>query len=337
VPKLRVGIIGAGGISHSHAPHWVALGADVSVYALAGAEELAERYGLTVTATLDQLLQTSDVIDICTPTVTHRECALAAIGAGKSVLCEKPLGRTLVDAKAISAAALAANVQVYPAHVVRFFPEYATMHAAVEEGVIGKPAVLRFSRGGAGATSDWFFNDAESGGLILDQMIHDIDQARWIAGEVVQVYAVQNPPTVNGRIPRNVIAHVTLTHVSGAISHIQGIWGPPGMDFCTSFEVAGDAGTLRYDSSAADTLVENLSSGETAASYLPPASVDESPYLIEIREFANAFQGGPAPRVSLEDGIIAIALAEAAQESIATRSSIEFDTAAVLATTGPVP
>ena len=92
MPKLRVGMIGAGGVSHSHAPHWLTLGADVSVYALAGGEELARRYGLTTVGSLDQLLLTADVVDICTPTVTHRELALAAIGAGKSVLCEKPLG-----------------------------------------------------------------------------------------------------------------------------------------------------------------------------------------------------------------------------------------------------
>src|SRR5665648_387170 len=242
MPKLRVGMIGAGGVSHAHAPHWLALDVDVSVYALAGADELAARYGLTAVRTLEQLLLTTDVIDICTPTVTHRELALAAIGAGKNVLCEKPLGRTAGDARAIAAAARAANVQVYPAHVVRFFPEYVAMHDAVVQGKIGRPAVLRFSRGGEGATSDWFFDEAESGGIILDQMIHDLDQARWIAGDVVQVYAVQNPPTVNGSVPRNLVVHVTLTHLNGAISLIQGIWGLGGTG--TSFEVAGDAGAL---------------------------------------------------------------------------------------------
>lgn len=331
MPKLRVGIIGAGGVSHSHAPHWRALEAGVHVYALVGAEELAAQYGLTVAETLEELFLATDVIDICTPTVTHRELALAAIGAGKSVLCEKPLGRTVEDAKAIAAAACAANVQVYPAHVVRFFPEYAAMRAAVEQGMIGKPAVLRFSRGGEGATSDWFFDDAESGGIILDQMIHDLDQARWIAGDVVQVFAVQNPPTIDGRIPRNVIAHVTLTHVSGAISHIQGVWGPPGMDFRTSFEVAGDAGTLRFDSAVAGTLVGNFCTPETGTSYLPPASAEESPYLAQIREMSDAFQGGPAPRVCLDDGIIAVALAQAARQSISSGSPIEFDASAVLA------
>lgn len=334
MPKLRVGMIGAGGVSHSHAPHWVALGADVSVYALVGGGELARRYGLTEVGALEQLLLTTDVIDICTPTVTHRELALAAIGAGKSVLCEKPLGRTVEDAKVIAAAARAANVQVYPAHVVRFFPEYAAMHVAVEQGKIGQPAVLRFSRGGEGATSDWFFDEAQSGGIILDQMIHDLDQARWTAGEVAQVYAVQNPPTVNGRIPRNVVVHVTLTHLSEAISHIQGIWGPRGMEFRTSFDVAGDAGVLRFDSSASGTVAENLCTPEIGTSYLPPESAEESPYLTQLREMALAFQGGPTPRVSLDDGIIAVALAEAAQESIATGSAVRFDAAAVLQVEG---
>jgi predicted dehydrogenase len=330
MPKLRVGMIGAGGVSHSHAPHWVALGADVSVYALVGADELAAQYGLTVVGTLAQLLATTDVIDICTTTVTHRELALAAIGAGKNVLCEKPLGRTVEDAKVIAAAARAAHVQVYPAHVVRFFPEYAAMHAAVEQGKIGQPAVLHFTRGGEGPTSDWFFDEAQSGGIILDLMIHDLDQARWTTGDVVQVYAVQNPPTLSGSIPRNVVVHVTLTHLNGAISLIQGIWGPGGTG--TSFDVAGDGGVLRFDSSAGGTIVENLCAPEVGTSYLPPASAEESPYLTQLREIAEAFQGGPAPRVCLDDGIIAVALAEAAQESIATGSAIEFNASAVLVT-----
>lgn len=330
--KLRVGMIGAGGVSHAHAPYWMALDAEVSVHALAGAGELAARYGLTPVGTLEQLFLTTDVIDICTPTVTHRELALAAIDAGKNVLCEKPLGRTVEDAKAIAAAARAAGVQVYPAHVVRFFPEYAAMHAAVEQGKIGKLAVLRFSRGGEGATSDWFYDEAQSGGIILDQMIHDLDQARWTAGDVVQVYAVQNPPTVHGSSPRNVVVHVTLTHLSGAISLIQGIWGPRGMDFRTSFDVAGDSGGLHFDSSGAGTVVENLCTPEVGTSYLPPTSAEESPYLTQLREMAEAFGGGSAPRVCLEDGIIAVALAEAAQKSIATASAIDFDASTVLAT-----
>jgi predicted dehydrogenase len=337
--QLRVGIVGAGGISHSHAPHWVTLGADVSVFSVVGAESLAAEFGLRVIPTLEELLDAVDVVDICTPTATHAALSIAAIRAGRHVLCEKPFGRTTAQAQAIAAEARAArargfDVQVYPAHVARFFPEYAALHDAIERGQIGTPAVLRFSRGGAGATSDWFFDDAESGGIILDQMIHDLDQARWIAGEVTRVYAVQNPPTVDGRVPRNVVAHVTLTHASGAISHVQGVWGPPGMEFRTSFDVAGSGGTVRFDSTDRGTVDENLAVSTTANSYLPPTTAEESPYFAEIREFARAFEGGPPPRVTLEDGVIAVALAEAARESIATGAPVDFDTDAIVSLEG---
>ena len=328
--QLKIGIIGAGGISHSHAPHWVALGADVTVYSEIGAESLAAEFGLRVIPSIEELLDAVDAVDICTPTATHSALSIQAIRAGKHVLCEKPFGLTTAEAQAIAEAAYEAGVQVYPAHVVRFFPEYASLHAAVARGDIGRPAVLRFSRGGAGATSDWFFDEAQSGGIIVDQMIHDLDQARWIAGEVTRVYAVQNPPTVGGVVPRNVTAHVTLTHQSGAISTIQGVWGPPGMEFRTSFDVAGDAGTLRFDSTIRGTLDENLSNVTVENSYLPQTSAEESPYLTEIREFATAFEGGPLPRVSLEDGVIAVALAQAARTSVATGAPVDFDLSTIV-------
>jgi predicted dehydrogenase len=331
---LKVGLIGTGSVSRSHAPHWVTLGAEVSVFSLYGAEELAAEYGLTVMLTLNDLLDAVDVVDVCTPTATHAAVAMAAIAAGRHVLCEKPLGRTLEEAKQVAAAARGAGVQVYPAHVVRYFPEYATLHRAVEDGMIGRPAVLRFSRGGSGPTTDWFFDDAESGGIILDLTIHDLDQARWIAGEVIRIFAVQNPPTVDGRVPRNVAAHVTLVHENGAISHLHGAWGPPGMDFPTAFDVAGETATLRFDHRGARTVLENLVGSEREPSYLPPTLAEESPYLTEIREVKAAFEGGPAPRVSLDDGVVAVALAEAARRSIQTGAPVDFDVTEVLALQG---
>ncbi len=218
---LKVGLIGTGSVSRSHAPHWVSLGAEVSVFSLAGRGGTGRRVRADGRAHPGRRCSTRSTSSTSArrPT-THAEVALAAIAAGRHVLCEKPLGRTLEEAKKVAAAAREAGVQVYPAHVVRYFPEYETLHRAVEDGRIGRPAVLRFSRGGSGPTTDWFFDDAESGGIILDLMIHDLDQARRVAGEVVRVFAVQNPPTVDGQVPRNVAAHITLVHENGAISHI---------------------------------------------------------------------------------------------------------------------
>jgi myo-inositol 2-dehydrogenase/D-chiro-inositol 1-dehydrogenase len=333
---LKVGIVGAGGISRSHAPHWVTVGAEVSVYSEQGAEELAVGYGLSVRPTLESLIEAVDVVDVCTPTPSHADVCLAAIAAGRSVLSEKPLGRTTAQAREVAAAAREAGVQAYPAHVVRFFPEYAAAKTAVAAGRIGDPAVLRFSRGGEGASSDWFFDDELSGGIVLDQMIHDIDQARWIAGEVVRVSARQNPPTEHGRVPRRVVAHVVLEHRSGAISFVHGTWGPRGMRFRTGFDIAGSHGTLRWSSTDPGTAEENLGDPPPASSYLPPPSPEESPYLTQIREFAAAFEGGPPPRVAIEDGVLAVAVAEATRESIRLGRAVDVDETALLSGTGGV-
>lgn len=331
--QIRVGLVGSGGITHVHVPAWLELGATVTVFSLEGAEELAAQYGLSVAASLQELLAGADIVDICTPTTSHRSIAEAAAAAGKDIVCEKPVGRTVADGKAILAAVREAGVQLYPGHVVRYFPAYAAAKEAVDGGRVGTPAVLRFNRGGAGPASPWFYDVEQSGGIIMDQMIHDLDQARWLAGDITGVYAVQNTTGADGAAggepARIVSAHVTLTHESGAISHIQGVWGPPGMDFRTSFDIAGDSGALRFDSAADTSVVRNLPAG-VADSCLPPAGVEESPYLTEIREFADAFAGGAAPRVSLEDGIIAVAIAEAALESLRTGRSVPFSTSHVL-------
>lgn len=334
--QLRVGLVGSGGITHVHVPAWLELGATITVFSLEGADELAARYGLTVASSLDELLGSVDIVDICTPTRSHLGIAVAAANAGKDIVCEKPIGRTVAEGTAILDAVRAAGTQLYPGHVVRYFPAYVAAKEAVSNGRVGTLAVLRFNRGGAGPATDWFYDVEQSGGIIMDQMIHDLDQARWLAGDVSSVYAVHNEAntastaaTADKAPARHVSAHVTLTHESGAISHIQGVWGPPTMAFRTSFDIAGDAGALRFDSAADSSVVKNLAVDQSA-SYLPPAGAEESPYLTEIREFAEAFAGQAESRVSLEDGIIAVALAEAALLSVQTGQSVPFSTESVL-------
>jgi myo-inositol 2-dehydrogenase/D-chiro-inositol 1-dehydrogenase len=300
-----------------HVAAWQALGADITVYSPAGADALAAQYGLSVAKDIADLLARVDIVDIVTPSPAHKPLALAAIKASKHLVCEKPLGATRADASEIARAAREAGVQAYPAHVVRFFPEYAAIKAEIDAGRIGTPAVLRFTRTGqAPRAGSWFFSEPDGGGIVLDQMIHGLDQARWMAGEVTQVYAVQNPPTVDGVVPGIVTAQVVLTHAGGAISHVQGVWGPPGTTFRTSVEVAGDAGSIGYESPDDGSIRVELPAARNDTNYLPPSTHSESPYLTQLREFVVAFAGGPVPRVSLGDGVAAVALAEAAIASI---------------------
>ncbi len=321
---LRVGLIGAGGITHTHVPAWQELGATIAVFSLAGADALAEQYGLRAVDTLAELLSDVDIVDICAPTPHHREYIEAALQAGKDVICEKPLALTREDCDAIAALAKRLGRQVYPAHVVRFFPEYARAKQAVADGVIGQVAVSRFTRiGEYPSWSEWFGDESLSGGIVMDQMIHDLDIARWISGEVTKVYAVRSisgsepgsEPTSGGK---QVSAQVVLTHHSGAISYVSGVWGAAGTAFTTSYSLAGTGGVLNHDAGTGGSFRLNAGTASPLSSMRPDTSFVESPYLTELREFARAFSTGEVPRVSLEDGARAVELAAAANLSIAS-------------------
>lgn len=328
-----VGIVGAGGIAHAHIPAWQNLDADVVLYSPFDAvEQIAEKFGARAVHSYQELLEVCDSVDICSPTPSHKEYALAAAAAGRPILCEKPLSLDPADAKEMVEVCATAGVQLYPGHVVRFFPEYAKMHAAVRAGAIGEPAILRFSRiGQFPSWSPWFADKAVSGGIITDQMIHDLDIARWVAGEVERVYAVESvSDNLAGGGPVHT-AMVTLTHTSGALSHVHGVWGLPDTKFRTAFEVSGSGGMLRHDSSADRTLRLELSTVDSGVQSRPTVVSGQSPYQREIAEFLAAFQGGPKPRVSAEDGLVAVRLAAAARESLTTGRAVTLTTRTAVA------
>jgi myo-inositol 2-dehydrogenase / D-chiro-inositol 1-dehydrogenase len=320
----RVGIVGAGSITSLHLPYWQALGWEVSVYALEGTQRLADQYGIDVCISLDDLLQRVDVVDVCTSSSSHAGIAHAAIRQGLPVVCEKPMALSFRDALELAQEAESQGVAVLPAHVVRFFGSYETLHRAVHAGALGELAILRFVRGGSRPTSDWFLDERESGGIIFDLMIHDLDQASWLAGPVRRVHAVQSPAALDGRVPPEVVAHATLEHDSGAISHVQSFWGRPGFTFGPSFDVAGSAGRLVSSPEHEVTVFEDVPGLEAEQSYLPPETAEESPYLSQLREFSQALRDGGPCRVSVWDGVTAVALAEAARESIRTGEPIDF-------------
>jgi len=319
---LRVGLIGAGGISHAHVPGWLEIGADVSVYSLAGAEGLAAQYGLTAVDSLDQLWDRVDVVDIVTPTATHHELALEAIRRGKHVICEKPLALSAAEAVEIERAAAIAGVRLFPAHVVRYFPQFAGARAAIASGRIGRPGVFRFRRQSAAPAAPWFFDEAISGGIVMDQMIHDLDQAEWLAGPVRRVFARLRRSDAG---PSPVVAaQVVLDHESGAISHVHGAWGNSALPFSYSFDLAGDRGVLRYDSARDDGV--RLAIGiQSSGGYLPVDDGSPSPYTAELIDFVHAIRDGGEARVSPADGIRAVRIAEAAMRSIESGLPVDMD------------
>lgn len=156
----------------------------------------------------------------------------------------------------------------------------------------------------------------------MDQMIHDLDIARWVAGEVVSVSAT----SVRAGDAEHPVeaAHVLLTHASGAISQVAGIWGPAHLSFTTEYSVTGTLGTLTHSSAAERNYVADLASTTVGAELTPATDSAASPYFCEIEDFLGAFQGGPAPRVTLDDGIAAVIIANAALESLATGQPVRL-------------
>jgi predicted dehydrogenase len=318
---VRIGIVGAGSMGAVHAAGWSATDAEVvAVSAEPGRPptELAEGISATACGSLGDLLEQVDVVDICAPTDRHHEIALAAAAAGRHVICEKPLARTSHQAREMIAACREAGVELLVGHVVRFFPEYAAAKRAIERGAIGTPAVLRFTRSTyrpRGRGDDWFSDPVRSGGLLLDLMVHDIDQARWMAGEVATVYA-RSLAVARPELGADHCLAV-LTHRDGAISHLEASWAYPVPVFRTRFEVAGTTGVLDHDSDR-DAPVRTVltATGDAADVPIPGSPMAEPPHTAELRHFLRVLRGEEVRVVDAVDGLAALAVAEAAERSL---------------------
>ncbi len=312
-----------------HAARWRALPVELTGFYDTDRERavaLATKYGGLAFASVEALLDSSDFVDICTPPVEHAAATIAAARAGKHVLCEKPIARHLADARAMIAACEAAGVRLFVAHVVRFFPEFARAKAVLDSGALGRLGVVRSVRGGAPpGHSGWFADIAQSGGVTLDVVIHDIDYQRWLCGDVVRVFA--RGLTFRGLGVDHAL--ITLRFASGAIGHIEGSWAFPAGNFRTSIELAGTEGLLVHDSDDAQPLDVRYHSGEAPAGAPVighPARLDDDPYYQEFQHFLDALDSGAAFLVTPHDALAALRVALAAIESQRTGRPVDVAT-----------
>lgn len=323
----RVGVIGTGAIAAVHLDGWQRMpGIElVGYYDIVpeAADRAAQRYGGQVFATLDELFAAVDLVDICSPGTAHKENVLAAAAAGKAIICEKPLARHLRDAVEMVETCERAGVPLFPAQVVRFFPMYKRVKERIDAGAIGRPAVYRsarngsFPRPGRDFSAPYYADFAQSGGVILDVAVHDIDFARWCCGEIERVFA--RGLTFAGK-PFQDHALITLRFASGAIGHIEASWSHPRTTFRTRVEVAGDGGLLEWDSLDRPALLAELydeANGLRRLGSSPTADEDE-PYYAELAHFVDVIEGRAQPIVTARDGLEAVRVALAAIESMRT-------------------
>lgn len=139
-----------------------------------------------------------DIIDIVTPSHTHRDIAVAALQAGVHVLLEKPMATTLEDCKAIAAAAEKSRGQLALGHEFRHSSQWGAIKQIIARGTIGEPQYVLVEllrkpyRPGAGG---WRYDPARVGSWVLEEPIHFFDLARWYlegSGDPVELYAYGN-------------------------------------------------------------------------------------------------------------------------------------------------
>ena len=317
-------MVGAGFMARTHLAGWRAIGEEiVGVYGSthSTAAALAGEEAFSLYESFEELVADCDIVDVCTPTYSHKEYVTAAAKARKAVFCEKPMALSVADAREMVRVADQNHAPLGVGHVLRFFPEYAKAADTARSGQLGDLAVLRFSRTTFAPKKGWYLDEELSGGVILDLMIHDLDFAQLVAGKVKRVFA-----SVDGDGP-GPHAYAILTHESGALTHVEGSWRMPQPSFHTSFEIAGSQALLTFDSAESSALVPRITTTSSDEPAVPVAAspVSEDPYTAEIRSFRDAVRARTTPPVNGAEGLAALTLALAARQSAAKGGPVEID------------
>lgn len=169
-------------------------------------------------------------------------------------------------------------------------PAHLVAHRAATAGELGRLAVLGFHRAqphpGRGAD------------ILTELLVHDLDQALWIAGPATGLHAVSSGSDTPYPVAT---CQVVLTHASGAISHVRGYWGPPDLPSWSGFHLAGTTGLLRHDTRRETGFTLTVAGGVTAATTAIPLADDGE-------------DDGPAATAAEVEG--ALALCRAAADSL---------------------
>ena len=319
-------LIGAGRIGRIHARN-AALNPRLRLAGIvdpvdAAAQALATEWNTAVT-TLDQALADPAVagVVIASSTDTHLEYSLRAAAAGKAVFCEKPIDQDL--ARARSAARELSAARLLLAFNRRFDPNFQALKARLDGGSVGSLETLQITSNDPSPPPPAYV--AISGGLFKDMAIHDFDMARWLLGEEpVAVFASGSclvDPEI-GRLGDVDTARTLLRTASGKLCVISNS-RRSGFGYDQRIEAYASAGMVRADN-VTESTVQVWGEGGAAADRFQNFFLDRyaEAYRREMEHFADILDGA-SPSVGYADGVAALALAEAAAESVRTGKVIQ--------------
>ena len=327
---LNIGLLGAGRIGQLHAST-IAGHKDSQLVAVSdihqpAAEAVAQQFAATA-ASSEEIIAAPDIdaVLIATSTDTHSDLIEAATAAGKAVLCEKPVDLSLERARQCQKRAAQSGQPVMIGFNRRFDPNFSAVKAALQAGEIGKAELLSVTSFDPAPPPVSYVK--VSGGLFRDMMIHDFDMTNFIMGDVpVTVHATGScmvDPEIGAAGDIDTAA-VILTYEDGKIAVIKNsrraVYG-----YDQRVELLGSDGLLQAQNMLENTVVKSTEQGVIGAKptyfflerYMPA-------YIAEWACFVDAVLNKTAMPVTLDDGVAALAMAEAATRSAAEHRPVSL-------------
>lgn len=330
---VGIAVLGAGRIGKIHAAN-VAASKLATLVVVAdpfadAAASLADELGAQAMTDCEAAIDRADVdaIVIGTPTHTHINLMLRAVRQGKAVLCEKPIDLDMAKSLAAVAEVERLNGRVMLAFNRRFESTFAQMRAAIDAGDIGEVRQVIISSRDPGLAPEDYIQ--HSGGIFRDMTIHDLDIGRWLLGEEpVELTAIASrliDPALMEKYDDYDTAMVQMQTASGKQCHInncrQAVYG-----YDQRIEVFGSAGMLQMDNLRPTTIRRWSQDATDAREPLLNFFLEryQQAYKSELDAYIDALVHKKPMPTTVQDGLKAMQLADAAVESVKTGRAVRL-------------
>lgn len=339
---LRVAVIGCGSIAKNRHLGEFNQHPNVEIVAVCDiveerAQEVAQTYGAKAYTNYEDILKIEeiDAVSVCLPNYLHAPVSIAALEAGKHVLCEKPMATSIEEADAMIEAAKKNDKKLMIAHNQRFVTSHQKARALIESGEVGKIYSFRstFGHGGpetwsADGEDSWFFKKDEAFiGAMGDLGVHKTDLLRYLLGEeFVEVASfIETSAKDFANVDDNAVC--ILKSESGIIGTLAASWAyTAGEDNSTI--IYGENATLRLEDDPNYSLIVQYKNGEVVKYELGAIQSNEEGGQTTshtIDHFVEAVLENHEPLIDGEEGKKSLAVILAALESMETKKFSQID------------
>jgi len=271
-----------------------------------------------------------NAVVIVTPTIFHKDIAVAAANTGKHILCEKPMAMNEDECEQMITAASKNNVKLQIGFMRRFDASFIEAKQVILSGEIGNVVLVRSLTRGPSKPQEWMYDIDKSNGPLAEVNSHDIDSARWFAGsELKSVYAIAGnyrSKEIAGKFPKfydNVLVNgVFLNGVQFGMDGAQYV--KYGYD--ARVEILGTDGVIMLGQTQQNSLVVCNKDKKMIRPFMNSwTQLFSDAYLAEDEHFIECILEDRQPRVSGNDGKMAVKIVKACNTSISDKRIVELN------------